>query len=175
MSSARSSTRSARRSSTCVSSAPAVSSKTPRGYARCGATSPASRPFSASGAVRRRLGADMPKRVLQGVVVSDACNKTVVVRVERRVMHPVYKKFVSRSKKYAAHDEDNRYHAGDAVRIQESRPLSKRKHWIVLVDPGAPPVPPPEPPPAAEQAAPAPRRRRAPRSAAATEEAGGAA
>ena len=116
----------------------------------------------------------MPKRVLQGVVVSDACNKTVIVRVERRVMHPVYKKFVSRSKKYAAHDEENRYHAGEAVRIQESRPLSKRKHWIVLVEPGAPPVPPPEPPPA-EEAAPPPRRRRAPRSAAATEEAGGAA
>jgi small subunit ribosomal protein S17 len=54
------------------------------------------------------------------------------VRVERRVMHPVYKKFVSRSKKYAAHDEDNRHHTGDAVRIQESRPLSKRKHWVVL-------------------------------------------
>jgi len=85
----------------------------------------------------------MPKRVLQGVVVSDSCDKTVIVRVERRVMHPVYKKFVSRSKKYAAHDEENRYHAGEAVRIQESRPLSKRKHWIVLVDPGAPPVPPP--------------------------------
>ena len=69
----------------------------------------------------------MPKRVLQGVVVSDACDKTVIVRVERRVMHPIYKKFVSRSKKYAAHDEDNRYCAGDAVRIEESRPLSKRK------------------------------------------------
>ena len=51
----------------------------------------------------------MPKRVLQGVVVSHACDKTVIVRVERRVMHPLYKKFVSRSKKYAAHDEDNRY------------------------------------------------------------------
>jgi small subunit ribosomal protein S17 len=116
----------------------------------------------------------MPKRVLQGVVVSDACNKTVIVRVERRVMHPVYKKFVSRSKKYAAHDEENRYHTGDAVRIEESRPLSKRKHWIVLVDPGAPPVPPREPPPA-EAAAPAPRRRRASRGAAASEGAGGAA
>jgi small subunit ribosomal protein S17 len=112
----------------------------------------------------------MPKRVLQGVVVSDACNKTVIVRVERRVMHPVYKKFVSRSKKYAAHDEENRYHAGEAVRIQESRPISKRKHWVVLVDPGAPPVPPPEP--KAEPAA--PRRRRASR-AAAGDEAGGAA
>ncbi len=113
----------------------------------------------------------MPKRVLQGVVVSDSCDKTVIVRVERRVMHPVYKKFVSRSKKYAAHDEENRYHAGEAVRIQESRPLSKRKHWIVLVDPGAPPVPPPEPKPAPEPAA--PRRRRASRAAA--EGAGGAA
>ena len=74
----------------------------------------------------------MPKRVLQGVVVSDACDKTIVVRVERRVMHPLYKKFVSRSKKYAAHDEGNRYRTGDAVRIEESRPLSKRKSWIVL-------------------------------------------
>jgi small subunit ribosomal protein S17 len=78
----------------------------------------------------------MPKRILQGVVVSDACDKTVIVRVERRVMHPLYKKFVSRSKKYAAHDEENRYHAGDAVRIEESRPLSKRKRWIVVSGPG---------------------------------------
>ncbi len=74
----------------------------------------------------------MSKRVLQGVVVSDACDKTVIVRVERRVMHPVYKKFITHSKKYAAHDEDNRWHAGDAVRIEESRPISKRKHWVVL-------------------------------------------
>jgi small subunit ribosomal protein S17 len=74
----------------------------------------------------------MPKRILQGVVVSDACDKTVIVRVERRVMHPLYKKFVSRSKKYAAHDEENRYRAGDAVRIEESRPISKRKRWVVL-------------------------------------------
>ena len=78
----------------------------------------------------------MPKRILQGVVVSDACDKTVIVRVERRVMHPLYKKFVSRSKKYAAHDEENRYHAGDSVRIEESRPLSKRKRWIVVSGPG---------------------------------------
>src|SRR6202030_2337403 len=74
----------------------------------------------------------MPKRVLQGIVVSDAQNKTVVVRVERRVMHPVYKKFVSRSKKYAAHDEDNRCKVGEAVQIEESRPISKRKSWVVL-------------------------------------------
>ena len=80
----------------------------------------------------------MPKRILQGTVVSDACDKTVIVRVERRVMHPVYKKYVSRSKKYAAHDETNRYHAGDAVRIEESRPLSKRKHWVVIGGPAEP-------------------------------------
>ena len=77
----------------------------------------------------------MPKRVLQGVVASDACDKTVIVRVERRVMHPVYKKFISRSKKFAAHDEENRYHAGDAVKIEETRPISKRKCWIVLERP----------------------------------------
>jgi len=77
----------------------------------------------------------MPKRILQGIVVSDACDKTIIVRVERRVMHPIYKKFISRSKKYAAHDETNRYRAGDRVRIEESRPLSKRKHWVVLSEP----------------------------------------
>jgi small subunit ribosomal protein S17 len=77
----------------------------------------------------------MSKRVLQGVVVSDACDKTVIVRVERRVMHPVYKKFVTRSKKYAAHDENNRYRSGDVVRIEESRPISKRKCWVVLGGP----------------------------------------
>jgi small subunit ribosomal protein S17 len=116
----------------------------------------------------------MPKRVLQGVVVSDACNKTVIVRVERRVMHPVYKKFVSRSKKYAAHDEDNRHHTGDAVRIQESRPLSKRKHWIVLSEGAGEAPEPASAPEPAEEAAPAARRgRAAPQSE--TEEAGGAA
>ena len=78
----------------------------------------------------------MSKRVLQGIVVNDACDKTVIVRVERRVMHPVYKKFITHSKKYAAHDEHNRFHAGDAVQIEESRPISKRKHWVVLGGPG---------------------------------------
>jgi small subunit ribosomal protein S17 len=77
----------------------------------------------------------MPRRILQGTVISDACDKTVVVRVERRFMHPIYKKYVSRSKKYAAHDENNRYRAGDAVRIEESRPISKRKSWIVIGGP----------------------------------------
>lgn len=74
----------------------------------------------------------MPRRVLQGVVVSDACDKTVIVRVERRIKHPVYKKYVTLSKKYMAHDEHNTYQSGDAVRIEESRPISKRKRWIVL-------------------------------------------
>jgi small subunit ribosomal protein S17 len=74
----------------------------------------------------------MPKRILQGVVVSDACDKTIIVRVERRVMHPVYKKFITRSKKYAAHDETNAHTSGDVVRIEESRPISKRKSWVVL-------------------------------------------
>ena len=118
----------------------------------------------------------MPKRILQGVVVSDACDKTVIVRVERRFMHPVYKKFISRSKKYAAHDEDNRYRAGDAVKIEESRPISKRKSWMVIegpadAAPGRGSRRAAEAAPAAETA---PRRRRASRQAAG-EEAGGAA
>ena len=74
----------------------------------------------------------MPKRVLTGVVVSDKADKTVTVRVERRVMHPVYKKFITRSKKYAAHDETNACKTGDLVRIEECRPISKSKRWIVL-------------------------------------------
>ena len=82
----------------------------------------------------------MPKRVLQGVVVSDKGDKTVIVRVERRVMHPVYKKFITRSKKYAAHDEHNVHKTGDTVRIEESRPISKRKRWIVTASAGASPA-----------------------------------
>ena len=76
----------------------------------------------------------MPRRVLQGVVVSDKGEKTVVVLVERRVMHPIYKKFIKRSKKYAAHDETNAFKTGDSVRIRECRPISKRKHWEVLAE-----------------------------------------
>ncbi len=76
----------------------------------------------------------MPKRILQGVVVSDAMDKTVVVRVERRVMHPVYKKFIRRSKKYAAHDELNACKVGDFVRIEECRPISKSKTWRVITE-----------------------------------------
>lgn len=74
----------------------------------------------------------MPKRVLQGVVVSDKADKTVTVRVDRRVSHPVYKKTIERSKKYAAHDEENRFKVGDVVEIVESRPMSKTKRWQVV-------------------------------------------
>lgn len=76
----------------------------------------------------------MPKRELQGVVVSDVCDKTVTVLVERRVMHPIYKKFIMQSKKYLAHDESNKIKTGATVRIRECRPLSKRKRWEVIVD-----------------------------------------
>ena len=76
----------------------------------------------------------MPKRILQGVVVSDKGEKTVVVSVERRVMHPIYKKFIRQSKKYHAHDEANKFKVGDTVRIQECRPVSKLKRWEVVVD-----------------------------------------
>jgi small subunit ribosomal protein S17 len=74
----------------------------------------------------------MPRRVLQGTVVSDKMDKTVTVLVERRVMHPVYKKYIKQSKKYAAHDENNAFKTGDVVEIEECRPLSKRKRWQVV-------------------------------------------
>ena len=74
----------------------------------------------------------MPKRILTGRVVSDKMDKTVTVLVDRRVMHPLYKKFIRRSKKYAAHDETNACKVGDVVRIEECRPLSKRKTWQVI-------------------------------------------
>ncbi|MBV9884049.1 MAG: 30S ribosomal protein S17 [Sphingomonadaceae bacterium] len=74
----------------------------------------------------------MPKRVLTGTVVSDKTDKTVVVRVERRVKHPLYGKIIKRSKKYHAHDEGNEYREGETVRIEETRPLSKLKTWTVL-------------------------------------------
>jgi small subunit ribosomal protein S17 len=74
----------------------------------------------------------MPKRVLTGRVTSDKQDKTVTVLVERRVMHPLYKKFIRRSKKYAAHDETNLCREGDQVSIEECRPISKRKSWLVV-------------------------------------------
>jgi small subunit ribosomal protein S17 len=73
----------------------------------------------------------MPKRILQGEVVSDKTDKTVVVKVERRFTHPLYKKVVRRSKKYHAHDEANQFKTGDTVRIEECAPISKSKRWIV--------------------------------------------
>ena len=76
----------------------------------------------------------MPKRILQGVVVSDKMDKTIVVEVERRVQHPIYKKFIRRSKRYHAHDETNAIAVGATVRIIESRPMSKTKRWVVVTD-----------------------------------------
>lgn len=74
----------------------------------------------------------MPKRVLQGVVVSDKQDKTVVVKVERRFTHPVLKKTVRRTKNYHAHDEGNQAKVGDSVSIEESKPISKLKTWVVV-------------------------------------------
>ena len=79
----------------------------------------------------------MPKRILQGVVVSDKNAKTIVVVVERRFTHPVLKKTVRRSKKFHAHDEQNAAKVGDIVRIQECRPVSKNKRWMFLEKVGA--------------------------------------
>ena len=74
----------------------------------------------------------MPKRVLTGTIVSDKTDKTVVVKVERRVKHPLYGKIIRRSKKYHAHDEGNEFKSGDTVRIEETAPISKLKTWKVL-------------------------------------------
>jgi small subunit ribosomal protein S17 len=76
----------------------------------------------------------MPKRILQGTVVSDKQDKTVIVSVERRIMHPVYKKFITKSKKYAAHDAENKAKAGDIVNIRECVPMSKSKTFEVVYD-----------------------------------------
>jgi len=74
----------------------------------------------------------MPRRVLTGTVVSDKMSKTVVVRIDRRVMHPLYKKIITRSKKYAAHDDSDSLKVGDMVRIRECRPISRSKHFEVI-------------------------------------------
>jgi small subunit ribosomal protein S17 len=74
----------------------------------------------------------MPKRILQGVVVSDVQDKTIVVKVERRFTHPLLKKTVRRSKNYHAHDEGNAFKVGDEVSIEETAPMSKLKRWVVL-------------------------------------------
>ena len=76
----------------------------------------------------------MPKRVLQGTVVSDKNDKTIVVKVERRFTHPVMKKTVRMTKKYKAHDENNQHKVGDVVFIEESKPISKDKRWVVITE-----------------------------------------
>ena len=76
----------------------------------------------------------MPKRIMQGIVVGDKADKTVTVSVERRIMHPVYKKIITRSKKIAAHDAENRFKKGDSVRIRECAPVSKSKTFEVVYD-----------------------------------------
>ena len=92
----------------------------------------------------------MPKRVLTGTVVSDKGDKTVVVRVERRVKHPLYGKIIRLSKKYHAHDEGNAYRSGEQVRIEECPPISKQKNWTVLDRIGAAMAPEAEAPAAAK-------------------------
>ncbi len=74
----------------------------------------------------------MPKRILVGTVTSDKMNKSVTVKVERKVKHPLYGKIIRRSKKYHAHDEENAHKVGDTVRIEETKPISKTKTWKVL-------------------------------------------
>ena len=76
----------------------------------------------------------MPRRVFQGVVVSDKTDKTVSVRVETSVKHPIYKKYMKRSAKYASHDPENTFKIGDSVRIIEHKPISKTKKWHVVID-----------------------------------------
>ena len=76
----------------------------------------------------------MPKRILQGTVVSAASEKTIVVNVDRRVRHPLYKKTITRANKFHAHDENNSFKIGDKVKIIECRPISKKKTWTVLTD-----------------------------------------
>ena len=73
----------------------------------------------------------MPKRILQGNVISTSNDKTVVVNVERKFRHPLYGKFVKQNKKYKAHDENNEYKVGEIVTIEEHRPISKTKTWVV--------------------------------------------
>ena len=78
----------------------------------------------------------MPKRILSGTVVSSNSNKTIVVKVTRRVKHKLYKKIISLSKNYHVHDEDNQFKSGDIVNIIESKPISKLKKWIVFNNKG---------------------------------------
>ena len=74
----------------------------------------------------------MPKKVLQGTVISNKQDRTITVLVERKIKHPMLKKIIKRSKKYSAHDEENKFKSGDKVKIMESRPISKLKRWVVI-------------------------------------------
>mgnify|MGYP005666599927 FL=1 len=74
----------------------------------------------------------MPKKILQGTVISDKQDKTITVLVERKFKHPVLKKVIRRSKKYSAHDPENRFNTGDQVKIMESKPISKLKRWVAV-------------------------------------------
>ena len=74
----------------------------------------------------------MPKRILIGKVTSNKADKTIIVIVERRIMHPMYKKFVTKSKKFAAHDSENKFKEGDTVSIRECAPISKNKRFEVI-------------------------------------------
>jgi small subunit ribosomal protein S17 len=108
----------------------AARSRRPTASTRSARISRGSRPCCAP---RPRLKEnDMPKRILEGVVVSDKGDKTVVVKVERTIVHPILKKIVRQSKKYHAHDESNAYKAGEAIRIVECAPKSKLKTWEAL-------------------------------------------
>src|SRR4029079_56089 len=102
--------------------------------AKYGAISRDSRPSVGRSTLPRRRSKriDMPKRTLSRVVVSDKQDKTIVVRVERRYTHPLFKKTVRRSKKYYAHDDKNEFKVGDVVWIEEHRPISKLKRWAVV-------------------------------------------
>ena len=74
----------------------------------------------------------MPKKVLQGTVISDKQDKTITVLVERKIKHPMLKKIIKSSKKYSAHDEENKFKSGDKVKIMESKPISKLKRWVAI-------------------------------------------
>ena len=74
----------------------------------------------------------MPKRILSGIICKATNKKTVIVEVERTFKHPIYKKYIKRSKKYSAHDENNKFKVGESVTIQENKPISRTKKWIVV-------------------------------------------
>lgn len=104
----------------------------------------------------------MPRRILEGTVVSDKMDKTVTVLVERKKLHPVYKKYIRSSTKYAAHDENNKFKAGDKVQIIECAPISKRKRWEVIGGERSTAVAKPAAPVKAKAAAPKATKEKAP-------------